>query len=315
MEYNIFDSIPSNTVCGEDNEFANFLQKSALYNSMEVDRKNILDLILLLDGKVRISAYCEKCNRERVFTMKPYIYSTDNTNMCYSRKLSEEVLNFQNQYIINSSASDAAVSKEKTIWKWRSQQVEAVSRILSFEFICSMNDEHHLDYIVRADGNRFQKIGQYPLIANLTFHELYVYERVMLRDDFNEFRKAITLYENGYGAGSYACLCRILERLINQVKEKAGDVIDTETFDKAHVGEKITMLSSYLPSTLTENMALHNILSKGVYELTEKECCIYFPVLRSCICMILDQWEEMRKREEKEKEISAALSKIATNLK
>ena len=88
MEYNIFDSIPSNTVCGEDNEFANFLQKSALYNSMEVDRKNILDLILLLDGKVRISAYCEKCNRERVFTMKPYIYSTDNTNMCYSRKLS-----------------------------------------------------------------------------------------------------------------------------------------------------------------------------------------------------------------------------------
>ena len=31
--------------------------------------------------------------------------------------------------------------------------------------------------------------------------------------------------------------------------------------------------------------------------------------------MILDQWEDMRKREEKEKEISAALSKIATNLK
>ncbi len=30
--------------------------------------------------------------------------------------------------------------------------------------------------------------------------------------------------------------------------------------------------------------------------------------------MILDQWEEMRKKEEKEKSIKAALSKIATNI-
>lgn len=74
MRHNIFDSIPSNIVSGKDNVFANFLQTAGLYKSMKIDEDNIEDLILLLDGKVRISAYCKECKEERVFTMKPYIY-------------------------------------------------------------------------------------------------------------------------------------------------------------------------------------------------------------------------------------------------
>jgi hypothetical protein len=74
------------------------------------------------------------------------------------------------------------------------------------------------------------------------------------------------------------------------------------------------MLSSYLPSALTSNTVLYGILSKGIHELTEEQCLTYFPVLKDCLYMILDQWEEMRKKEEKEKSIKAALSKIATNI-
>lgn len=61
-------------------------------------------------------------------------------------------------------------------------------------------------------------------------------------------------------------------------------------------------------------MVLYGILSKGIHELTEEQCLTYFPVLKDCLYMILDQWEEMRKKEEKEKSIKAALSKIATNI-
>lgn len=138
--------------------------------------------------------------------------------------------------------------------------------------------------------------------------------RSMSEDDRKEFRRAIGLYASGIGAGAYVYLRRIFESLLEQAKGKAGDAIDIKAFNNAHVGEKITMLSSYLPSALTSNTVLYGILSKGIHELTEEQCLTYFPVLKDCLYMILDQWEEMRKKEEKEKSIKAALSKIATNI-
>ena len=103
MRHNIFDSIPSDIVSGKDNVFANFLQTAGLYESMKIDEDNIEELILLLDGKVRISAYCKECKEERVFTMKPYIYFQDNDNECYSKKLSEEVWRIQQLRILENT--------------------------------------------------------------------------------------------------------------------------------------------------------------------------------------------------------------------
>jgi len=75
------------------------------------------------------------------------------------------------------------------------------------------------------------------------------------------------------------------------------------------------MLKDYLPPFLTSNKTLYGVVSKGIHELSEKDCILYFPVVRDCIFMILDQWEEMRKKEAKEKEISAGLAKIASKIK
>ena len=63
------------------------------------------------------------------------------------------------------------------------------------------------------------------------------------------------------------------------------------------------MLKDYLPPFLTSNKTLYGVVSKGIHELSEKDCILYFPVVRDCIFMILDQWEEMRKKEAKEKEV------------
>jgi hypothetical protein len=177
-----------------------------------------------------------------------------------------------------------------------------------------MNEGHHLDYVVIVDNKSMRKIGQYPSVADLTFPELDVYEKVLAKEDRKEFGRAIGLYASGIGAGSYVYLRRIFERLLMQAKVNAGDAIDADAFNHAHVDEKIAMLSAHLPTALTSNPTLYGILSKGIHELSEKECIAYFPVVKECIYMILNQWEDMRKKEEQEKAISAALSQIATNI-
>ena len=72
------------------------------------------------------------------------------------------------------------------------------------------------------------------------------------------------------------------------------------------------MLSDYLPKSLVHNEAFYGIVSKGIHELSEEECIEYFPVMKS---FIMRQLEKMRKDEEEEKQLSAALGSIAAKIK
>lgn len=316
MIHNVFDSIPSNVVPGKDNVFANCLQTAGLYDSIEINKDNIQDLILLLNGNVRMSVYCKKCKTERVFSMKPYIYFSNNAKECYSHKLSERLMNVQRQHIIENTLVPGEVgSKENMVWKWNDQEIGEVSRILVFKFVCSMNDEHHLDYIVRTEGNRFQKIGQYPSVADLTFPELDAYKHVISKEDRKELGTAIGLFANGVGAGSYVYLRRILERLIYQAKETAGDTVNDEEFGQARMAQRIKMLEGHLPEALTKNTTIYGILSKGIHELSEEECRKYFPVVKECIYQILGMWESERRKQADEAALNKALNAITTSIK
>ena len=316
MRHNIFDSIPSNIVSGKDNVFANFLQTAGLYKFRKIDEDNIEDLILLLDGKVRISMYCKECKEERVFTMKPYIYFHDKDNKCYSKKLSEEVWRIQKSYILkNTPMVGGHVEEQNTVWKWKESQIEEVSRILVFQFVCSMNEEHHIDYVVLTTDNSMMKIGQYPSIADMTFPELDAYKHVISKEDRKELGTAIGLFANGVGAGSYVYLRRILERLIDQAKARAGDKVSDEEFEQARVAERIKMLQGYLPEIFIKNKTIYGILSKGIHELSEEECRKYFPVVKGCIYQILGMWESERRKKADEDALNKALSAISSSIK
>lgn len=316
MQYNVFDTIQSNIVDGNDNVFAKFLLNAGLYDSMEIKRDNIQDLILLLEGKVRISAYCKECKTERVFTMKPYVYFVDEPDECYSLKLSDEVLRVQKQYTLeNSMQPGGIVNKEHTEWGWKNWQIEETLRVLTFKFVCSMSDEHHLDYIVLTTQNSMRKIGQYPSVADMTFPELDAYKHVISKEDRKELGTAIGLFASGVGAGSYVYLRRILERLVYQAKETAADAIDNEMFERARVAEKIKMLEGYLPDILVKNTTIYGILSKGIHELNEEECRKYFPVVKECIYQILGMWESERRKKADEDALSKALSSISSSIK
>ena len=248
--------------------------------------------------------------------MKPYVYFIDDLDKCLSRKLSETVLEMQRLHALGIVPSPGGnVRKENIVWKWKDGQIEDASRILAFKYVCSMNEEHHLDYIVLTTDNSMMKIGQYPTVADMTFPELDDYKQVISRQDRKELGTAIGLFASGVGAGSYVYLRRILERLVYQAKVKAGDMIDDEKFEKAKVAERIKMLEGYLPEVLIKNTTVYGILSKGIHELSEEECLKYFPVVKECIYQILGMWESLRKKQVDEAALNKALSVITSSIK
>ena len=300
-----------------DNIFATFLQTAGLYDSKEICEDNIADLIELLKGNVKISAYCKECKQERVFRMKPikhYFMTRPEGNekiSCIS--LGEKVKSLQDMMIFSTEARGKKSPAEE--WKWINWQIADTTRLMKLEYICSMDENHHLDYIVLTTDNSMMKIGQYPSIADMTFPELDAYKHVISKEDRKELGTAIGLFANGVGASSYVYLRRILERLIDQAKARAGDKVSDEEFEQARVAERIKMLQGYLPEILIKNTTIYGILSKGIHELSEEECKKYFPVVKECIYQILGMWESERRKKADEDALSKALSSISSSIK
>ena len=139
----------------------------------------------------------------------------------------------------NSSSPNGLESRENKIWEWKNWQIEEVSRVLLFKFICSMNDEHHLDYIVLTTDNSMMKIGQYPSVADMTFPELDAYKHVISKEDRRELGTAIGLFASGIGAGSYVYLRRFLKDLSIVQKKLRVMILIKEKFEQARVAERI----------------------------------------------------------------------------
>ena len=73
------------------------------------------------------------------------------------------------------------------------------------------------------------------------------------------------------------------------------------------MGERILLLSKYLPDFLVENRAIYGVLSKGIHELSEEECLNAFPAVKLGIEIILDaKLEEAARR----KKLEAAAKSI-----
>lgn len=299
-----------------ENIFANFLQASGLYDSIAIEEENVSDLIELLKGKIKISAYCKECEQERVFTMKPIKYyfkaSPEGNKKINCRPLGDEVSSLQDLIFSSKARTERKATDE---WKWINWQIADATRLMNFEFVCSMDEKHHLDFTVLTNDSSFMKIGQYPSIADMTFPELDDYKHVISKQDRRELGTAIGLFANGVGAGSYVYLRRILERLVYQAKKNAGDKIDNDAFEKARVADRIKMLKGYVPDILIQNTTIYGILSKGIHELSEEDCLKHFSVVKECIFQILGMWENMRKKQADEDALNKALKAITAKIK
>jgi hypothetical protein len=178
-------------------------------------------------------------------------------------------------------------------------------------------DEIELMLLLNAKDKSIMKVGQYPTIADMHKAQIKQYKSVLSNDEMKEFTRAIGLAASGVGIGSFVYLRRIFENLIEEAYKQAlsnGDV-EEDVFMRMRMDEKIGVLKDYLPKTLVEIKQIYGILSKGIHELSEKECLSYFNAMRMGIEIILDDKLEQRKREEKRARAIAQVSTISGELK
>lgn len=186
----------------------------------------------------------------------------------------------------------------------------------SIVLACSRNYKHQLKFIFKATGNKIQKIGQTPSLATIHSKDLQKYRKVVPREYLKELNMAYGLASHGVGVGSFIYLRRVFELLVEDARELASkdEGWVQKLYVESRMKEKIILLSKFLPSFLVENAGIYSILSKGIHELSEKECLDYFPLMKTGIELILEEKveEDLKKTRlfEAKKAINASLSSI-----
>jgi hypothetical protein len=185
-----------------------------------------------------------------------------------------------------------------------------------FKFRCTRVRSHLLEFYVRITDRTFEKVGQTPSIADLQIFDVKKYSKILPKQYYMEFTKAIGLASHGVGVGSFVYLRRIFEQLISEAKlQLCNDASwDEELFNRAKMSEKIELVASELPEFLVENKLMYGILSKGIHELSEQECLQYFPVVKTGIEIILDSHLEKLQRQEKLNLARKALASVSSKI-
>lgn len=280
----------------------------------EITPGNISELIDLIAGNVRIDSYCSECGSNRVFSMNPITFMVNNKGQLCDENLAAYLQHFQKAQA--SAPFFGGETRSDQNWFWSNWPCCKATRVIHFPFVCSMDETHHLDYVILTQGNIMLKIGQYPSVADLSFPELKEFRKVVSADDLKELRKAIGLHAQGIGVGAFVYVRRIFERLIDKAKELAiadGNIDKTEYLE-SHVAERISLLKNYLPDTIVQNKTFYSIVSKGIHELSEEDCIAYFPVMREGIMLILRQWRAKQDEAETARNLATSLSKITANI-
>lgn len=181
---------------------------------------------------------------------------------------------------------------------------------------CSRDTSHALFFLFEAKGQTIQKIGQLPSLASLHMHDVQKYSKVIEKEYFREFTKAIGLAAHGVGVGSFVYLRRIFETLIEEAHKKASlqDHWNENLYLQSRMGERIEMLAHELPDFLIKNKNMYGILSKGIHELSEQDCLNAFPIVKLGIEMILDERIVAKERAKKLEEATKAMQALSGNM-
>ncbi len=304
------------------NVFADFIVSSGLYYpSIEVTKDNVEDLISLLAGKVKLDLFCRECGEMRIFSMEESVkmyYYNDTEQIWIQKVLADEINSYVKVVEMTGMAKPGDIfdhTEEK--WAWSTWQIDPFTHVIVLPYTCALDSNHKIDFILRRVGNNLIKIGQYPSIADLEKSELRKFRKVFSAEDMTELRRAVGLYADGIGVGSYVYLRRIIERLVLVAKNKAiSDGKKTEAdFKNKRTEEIIKELKGYLPDTLVSSKEIYGIVSKGIHELSEEQCIAYFSILYNAILLILEEEEAMRQENLKKDEISKSISQLHSVLK
>ena len=284
-----------------------FYVSTPIYNSFKLNKINYGDLIAIHFFLGPLDIFCPSCGKESVFMgsrelPQAFLLSND----IVSPPSVEDLLNYQDVWLSEDG---------RNYHQWNLCEYALSKKTIINRFVCSRNSDHILEFVLKTENEIFQKIGQWPSIADLQIQDMKKYQKA-LGDNYSEFSKAIGLSAHGVGIGSFVYLRRIFENLIELARKEAkeGARWDDALFCKSRMHEKIELLKDHLPSFLVENRIVYSILSVGIHELTEQQCLKYFEAIKLAIEIILDEKIENQLRAEKSSAARKTLSSIKSDI-
>jgi len=265
----------SETKCSIEEEF---LKESSLYESITYDEDELEKGEYLLNYDAPIDAYCPKCEENSIF-VRPKGY------------------------------------KEYTSYNFAHSSNWTCANSVTINYACSRDSDHKLIFVFLITGYTIEKIGQSPSMADLKLFGVKKYSKVLNKEQFKYFTKAMGLFSHGIGVGSLVYLRRIFEFLVEEAHEKAKiiDTWDEKEYIKSNMGNRIKVLKSELPDFLVANKSMYSILSKGIHELSENECLEGFRIMKNGIEFILDEKlenERRKRKKDKEKETEKDINEL-----
>lgn len=281
-----------------------FILHTPLYEEFEIKDEQIWDVIALKYFKGTLDCYCPDCTRDATFKGV-----TPNPPNEHIRDTQGDVKKKAVGITVNPPTLDA--------------------NIFEVKLQCTRNNHHHHTYIFLYKKSVTQvinkqlvvtssitKVGQYPSFSDINISDVKKYKSVLSSQLIGELSRAIGLASHDVGIGSYVYLRRVFESLVEEAHQNAmsHDEWDEEQYTKSRMLEKIKSLKSFLPEFLVDNPSMYALLSKGVHELSERDCLEHFDALKIGIELILDQKLENKEKEKKLKQAKAALDKAGNKL-
>lgn len=181
------------------------------------------------------------------------------------------------------------------------------------ELHCVRMPTHAYKYYLALGAMEVRKVGQWPSLEDIAGADIEKYRSQLKDGYFRELKVATGLASHGVGIGSFVYLRRIFERLIYQHHDELHEPI--ADFGKLRMDEKISALKDVLPPALVKNKGAYSILSKGLHELDEKTCQLYFPVVRAAIVQILEQDFQARATAKADEDLAKSIASITQLLK
>ncbi|MEK5378087.1 hypothetical protein [Paenibacillus sp. FSL P2-0173] len=248
------------------------LVNTELYNTFDISEATYEMVYDFMKTDVGFDSYCPECEKESTFK------SEMSRHMDFSDK-----------------AMKLYFEEEKIVTK---------------EFRCTRYS-HRIVFFYKIMNMKITKIGQTPSTADLSNNSIKIYRKLLGKEGYKEFNRAIGLSSHGIGIGSFVYLRRIFERLIEEAHQEAvfeDSNWNEERYIRSRMQDKISILKDYLPTFLVNTKGLYSILSKGIHELSEEECLEMFPVIKIGIELILDERIEQINKKNKIKEAEKAIS-------
>lgn len=175
-----------------------------------------------------------------------------------------------------------------------------------FTFSCVSCRKAHREYLVEQvldDENiRIQKYGELPrskLVRNRVLQKF-------LKDDLDNYEKAIVCLSHEYGVAAFAYFRRVVENNINSLLDLVQEDAQSSGSDKSildaladlrkdtPMSEKIKIANLALPNYLKPDGLnplgrLYQVLSEGVHSLPEAECLQKATATSECLAFLVSE--------------------------